>query len=83
MTDLDEAMDLMMNDGDVHWKERLPFMTTDSDFNDQELTEISSEAAMDLLTSSQLRTLVILLAGRMQRAEILLKSLRDIEEYER
>lgn len=80
--DLDDMMKTGGMEG-VHWRERLPFMSQDSDFNDSELTEIANEAAMDLLTAGQLRTLVIILANRMQRAEILLKIHRDIKEYER
>jgi len=45
----------------MHWRERL-IHTTQNDFSQEELNEISAEAALDNLRSSELRTLVILLA---------------------
>jgi len=43
------------------WQERLPHLIQ-IDFSREELNQIGADAALDLLTSSQLRTLVMLFA---------------------
>ena len=62
MTELRDFGDL----SEMPWRYRLPHMLA-ADFTDAELDEIANDAAMDLLRTSQLRTLVILLAEHVRK----------------